>query len=52
MKKKKIKLVLPEEELKDFPWFKHLKLNLNGHKPRKGKNLYKRRLNQIRRLLR
>lgn len=47
----KVKLVVPEPEVRNFPSLRNLKLNLNGHRPR-GKNLYKRRLNQIRRLLR
>lgn len=47
----KIKLVLSDEELKDFGRFKNLKLNTNGKKPRR-KNLYKKRLNQLRRMFR
>lgn len=46
----KVKLIIPETELKDFSSFKHLKLNLNGKRPR-GRNLYKRQLNRIRRVL-
>lgn len=55
---KKIKLVLPEEGTTDLPELGHLKLNLNGRKPKgkangkRGINLYKRQLNQIRRALR
>lgn len=49
--KTEIKLIMPETELKDFSGFKHLKLNLNGRKPR-GRNFYKKQLNQIRRVLR
>ena len=48
----KVKLVISEEKLKDFPSFKNLKLNLNSKKPRKGKNFYKKQLSQIRRVLR
>ena len=48
--KSKIKLVIPDIELKDISKLK-LKLNLNGSKPRR-KNLYKKQLNQIRRMLR
>jgi len=47
----KVKLVIPDEELKDFSRFKHMKLNLNGSKHKKS-NLYKKQLSQIRRLLR
>jgi len=50
-KKKRIKLVIPEAELRDFSGFKSLKLNLDGRKP-KGRNLYKRQLNKLRRVLR
>jgi len=47
----KIRLVIPDEKLRDFSQFKDLKLNLNGKK-HKSKNLYKRQLNAIRRTLR
>lgn len=48
----KIKLIVPREELGGISRLENLKLNLNGRKPRRGKNLYKRRLNQLRRTLR
>lgn len=49
----KIKLILPEEKLKELPKLHNLRLNLNGRKPRKGgKNTYKRALAQFRRSLR
>jgi len=49
----KIKLVV-DEEIKKLPELKvsDLKLNLNGRKHKHGKNLYKKRLNQLRRTLR
>lgn len=47
----KIKLVIPDEKLRDFSQFKRLKLNVNGRKPR-GKNYYKKQLARVRRLLR
>lgn len=49
--KNKVRLVIPDEKLKDFSQFRNLRLNLNGRKPG-GKNLYKRQLNRIRRMLR
>lgn len=50
----KVRLVVDEniKELPKLPKVSDLKLNLNGKKPRRGKNLYKRRLNQFRRSLR
>ena len=55
---KKIKLALPEEGAVSLPELGGLKLNLNSRKSkgksngRRGINLYKRQLNQIRRSLR
>ena len=55
---KKIKLTLPEESTTNLPELSNLRLNLNGRKSRgkaggkRGINLYKRQLNQIRRSLR
>ncbi len=48
---KKIKLVIPEERTEGPPLLKELRLNLNGKKS-KGKNLYQKQLNMIRRTLR
>jgi len=47
----KIKLVLPDEELRDFSRFRNMKLNVDGNRHKK-RNLYKKQLSQIRRLLR
>lgn len=48
----KVKLVVaPEEKLRSLPQLKNLRLNLNGKKS-KGKNLYQRQLNSIRRVMR
>jgi len=48
----KVKLVVTtEEKLKSLPQLKDLRLNLNGKKHR-GKNLYQRQLNSIRRVMR
>lgn len=52
----KIKLVIPSSKPDDLLRFEHLRLNLssngNGRKPKREKNLYKRQMTQIRRLLR
>ena len=48
----KIKLVIPDPELKSLPTLDKLRLNLNGRKHKNGKGNYKRQLNQIRRMLR
>ena len=55
---KQIKLALPEEGAVSLPELGGLKLNLNGRRSKgksggkRGINLYKRQLNQIRRALR
>lgn len=48
--KKRLRLVLPDEEIKDFSRFRNLKLNLNGHKKR-GKNHYRLQLRRMRKFL-
>jgi len=45
-----LKLVIPEK--KEPLKVTDLKLNLNGHKPKRNKNSYNRMLNKIRRFLR
>ena len=47
----KVKLVIPDEKPKGLPQLKNLRLNLNGKKS-KGRNLYQKQLNSIRRILR
>jgi hypothetical protein len=51
VEKEKLRLVIPETEIKRLPRLKDLRLNLNGRKP-KGRNLYKLQLNKIRRMFR
>ena len=51
MEKKKLKLVVPDTEIKRLPRLKDIRLNLNGRRP-KGKNSYKIQLNRIRRMFR
>ena len=46
-----LRLIIDDSEIKEFPKLDSLKLNLNGHKP-KGRNLYKKRLSEIRKLFR
>jgi len=48
----KVRLVIPDEKLKDFSQFRHLSLRLGRKRRRRGRNLYKRQLAQIRRVLR
>lgn len=50
----KVKLVVDQKvgELPELPKPSKLKLNLNGRKPRRGKNLYRKKLNKLRRTLR
>jgi len=52
IEKEKLKLTIPETEFKGTEQFRDLKLNLNGHKKRSGRNLYKKQLNRLKRLLR
>lgn len=50
----KVKLVVDSkiEELPELPKVPKLRLNLNGKKPKRGKNLYRKQLNRFRRTLR
>ena len=51
MEKKKLRLVVPDTEIKRLPRLRDIRLNLNGRKP-KRRNSYKRQLNLIRRMFR
>ena len=49
----KVKLIIPDGELRDFSKFKNLKLNTNGKKSKsRGKNSYKFQLRKIQRMFR
>lgn len=46
LEKKRLRLAIPDEDLKDFSRFRHIKVNLNGHK-KHGKNHYRIQLRKI-----